>query len=68
MSCFAKVKLDPIPSLSDLRMLCRALEAYPGSDNQIDINYKKILNAPVKREFQSINGIFPRIVRQFHNL
>ena len=51
-----------MPSKDELRMLYGALEAFAGVDNTKDIRYSKLLEAPVKREHASINGIFPRIV------
>jgi hypothetical protein len=45
-----------------LKKLVKALEAYVTSDDS-DVDYRKILEAPVSREFVSINGIFPKIVR-----
>jgi hypothetical protein len=30
-----------------------------------DVNYRKVLEAPVGREFTSINNIFPKIVSAF---
>lgn len=52
-----------MPSRDEFRMLYKALEAFAGIDNKTDINYNKVLEAPVKREHASINGIFPKIVR-----
>lgn len=61
-TAFSKVRFTPIPSRDEFKMLYKALEAYAGIDNQTDVNYNKILEAPVKREHFSINGIFPKIV------
>jgi len=41
--------------------LIKALEAYVKPDSD-EVNYRKILEAPVSRESMSINGIFPKIV------
>lgn len=57
-----KVRFLPMPSRDELRMLYAALEAFAGIDNTKEIRYSKILEAPVKREHASINGIFPKIV------
>lgn len=61
-TAFSKVRFFPMPSRDELRMLYRALEAYTAPETT-DVNYNKILEAPVKREHSSINGIFPKIVR-----
>lgn len=50
-----------MPSKDELRMLYKSLEAYTSAETT-DVNYNKILEAPVKREHISINGIFPKIV------
>lgn len=42
--------------------MIKALEAYVSSDNTGEVKYRKIMEAPVSREFVSINGIFPKIV------
>lgn len=59
---FSKVRFLPMPSRDELKMLYKSLEAFAGPDNTSEIKYSKILEAPVKREFTSINGIFPKIV------
>jgi hypothetical protein len=43
------------------------LEAWV-KDEDSDVDYRRILEAPVSREFVSINGIFPKIVRNFPSL
>ncbi len=42
-------------------MLVKSLEAHVAPEST-DVNYRKILEAPVSREFVSLNGIFPKIV------
>ena len=59
---FASIKFTPLPSEAMLRKLCKACEAFTTGERPY-VQYKKILEAPSSREFNSINGIFPRIVR-----
>ena len=58
MTAFARSRYRPLPTEYQVRELVRALEAFVGED----VNYRKILEAPVSREFYSINSIFPKIV------
>eukprot|EP00347_Sterkiella_histriomuscorum_P003356 403364608 len=57
---FAKCKFFPMPSKAEFKLLYKALEAFVSNESN-EVNYNKILEAPVKREHTSINGIFPKI-------
>jgi hypothetical protein len=61
MTAFTRSRYRPAPSQAQLRKLVKALEAWV-TDEDSDVDYRKILEAPVSREFVSINGIFPKIV------
>jgi hypothetical protein len=61
MSALSRSRLRPLPSSAEISKLCKALETFDGKDRD-EINYRKILEAPVSREQYSINGIFPKIV------
>lgn len=61
----------PLPSVAQISMLMKSLEAYVSLEAEEMgglINYRKVLEAPVSREFISINGIFPKIVRISYSL
>lgn len=49
-----------VPALNSLEydQVFKALEVYQDDD----VNYRKLLEAPIKRETTSVNGIFPIIV------
>jgi hypothetical protein len=58
---FNRCRFIPMPVKQDLMKLFKALEIIEYKDED-DINYRKLLESPVNREFSSINGIFPKIV------
>jgi hypothetical protein len=62
LTAFSRSRYRPLPSREQLKKLIKALEAFVTSDDS-DVDYRRILEAPVSREFVSINGIFPKIVR-----
>jgi hypothetical protein len=57
----------PLPSKNEFNKLFKSLEAY-NNDEADEVDYKKVLEAPVRREQTSINGIFPKIVISILNL
>lgn len=61
MTALSRARFRPLPSQQELSNLIKALEAYVKPDSD-EVNYRKILEAPVSRESMSINGIFPKIV------
>ena len=62
MTAFSRARFRPLPSQVQLRKLINGLEAWVINEDS-DVDYRKILEAPVSREFVSMNGIFPKIVR-----
>ena len=67
MTSFSRSRFRPLPSVAQLHKLIKGLEAWV-TDEDSDVDYRKILEAPVTREFVSINGIFPKIVSPHHHL
>ena len=63
MTAFSRSRFRPLMTQEQLSVLIAALEAYVSGDANGDVNFRKILEAPVSRETQSINSIFPKIVR-----
>lgn len=59
-----RCRFVPMPNKQELMKLFKALEVIEFKDDD-DINYRKLLEATVKRETTSINGIFPKIVSTF---
>jgi len=59
LTALSRSRYRPLPTAEQLGELVRALEANVAEG---DVNYRRILEAPVKREFTSINNIFPLIV------
>jgi hypothetical protein len=57
---FSRCKLYPLPSTSEFKKLFKALEIFNNTD-ETEVNYRKLLEAPIKREHASVNGIFPII-------
>jgi len=61
MTALSRSRFRPLPSQAQLRKLIKGCEAWIAGEDS-DVDYRKILEAPVSREFVSINGIFPKIV------
>lgn len=64
MTSLSRSRFRPLPSVAQLHKLIKGLEAWV-TDEDSDVDYRRILEAPVTREFVSINGIFPKIVSLF---
>lgn len=63
MTALNRSRYRPLPTQEQLKQLVKGLEAYVTNEDSGEVNYRKILEAPIAREFISINGIFPKIVR-----
>lgn len=50
MTAFNRARLNPLPTLDQLKNLCKALEVF-NTDDFEEVNFRKILEAPVNREF-----------------
>jgi len=64
LTAFSRSRYRPLPSQEHLSTLVKGLEAHVSSNGSLggDVNYRKVMEAPVSREFISLNGIFPKIV------
>ena len=61
LTAFSRARIKPLPSREETVQLMKALEVFTNDEGE-EVYYRKILEAHVSRETQSINNIFPKIV------